>query len=82
MTAFEGLRIEDELKVFATKNFEKTSVCRNLDQIRFYTAELRLKISEYESRFNFAPVWAYGLLEKYTARQNSLEEIRNKTISH
>ena len=82
MSAYERLRIEEELKVFATRNFEKPSVCRNLDQIRFYSAELCLKIAEYESKFNFAPAWAYGLLEQYMIRQNSLGEIRNEKNSH
>lgn len=83
MTAYERLIIEEELKVFAAKNFEKPSVCRNLDQIRFYSAELCLKISEYEIRFNFAPAWAYGLLEQYNTRQNSLGEMRsNNSSSH
>jgi hypothetical protein len=82
MTTYDKGKIEEELKVFATKNFEKPSVCRNLDQVRFYSAELCRKISEYESRFNFAPAWAYGLLEQYTARLNSLCEMRNEINSH
>lgn len=82
MTAYERLKIEDELKAFAAKNFENPSVCRNLDQIRFYAAELCIKISEYESRFSFAPAWGYGLLEQYNAQQNSLAEIRTETTSH
>lgn len=82
LTAYERLKIEEELKVFASKNFEKPSICRNLDQIQFYSSELCLKITEYESRFNFAPAWAYGLLEQYNVRKNALGEMRNETISH
>jgi hypothetical protein len=82
MTAYERLKIEEELKAFTLKNFENPSVCRNLDQIRFYCAELYLKITEYENRFNFAPALAYELLEQYQVQQNSLKETRNEKTSH
>jgi len=74
MTACERIKIDFELKAFTIKNFEKPSECRNLDQIRFYSNELCLKIEAYENQFNFVPVWAYALLEQYTLQQNSLTE--------
>jgi hypothetical protein len=81
MTPYEQVKIEEELKAFASRNFEKPSVCRNPDQVRFYAAELCIKISEYESRFSFAPAWAYRLLEQYNAQQNSLEQLHTAKIS-
>lgn len=81
MSACEKLKIEEELRAFAVKNFEKPSVCNNLEQARFYSAELCLKIYAYETTFNFAPTWAYGLPEQYTDRQNFLEEFQTQ-ISH
>lgn len=80
MTAYERVLIELELKAFTVKNFEKPSECRNLNQIKFYSAELCLKIEEYENRFNFAPAWAYTLLEQYTLQQNLLSERSTKTL--
>lgn len=74
MQAYEILRIEAELKAFTLKNFEKPTVCRNLAQIRFYSSELCFKIVEYESKYNYAPEWAYGLLEEYNLQQNLLIE--------
>ena len=79
MMSSERVRIDFELRAFTVKNFEKPSDCRNLDQIKFYSAELCLKIAEYENRFSFAPAWAYTLLEQYTQRQNSLSEYTFKT---
>jgi hypothetical protein len=72
MTDYERKRIEMELKNFTSKHFEKPSACRNLDQIRFYVAELSRKISELESRCNYAPEWAYAMLAQYNARQNTM----------
>jgi hypothetical protein len=80
MKAYERARIDLELKAFTRRNFEKPSECRNLDQIKFYSTELCLKIEEYENRFSFAPAWAYTLLEQYTLRQNSLSEYAPKTL--
>ena len=82
MTAYEIIRIEQELKVFAARNFEKPSVCRNSDQIRFYSTELCVKIEEYESKYNYVPAWAYVLLEEYHMKQNLLVENLHLVISH
>lgn len=75
MTPYEQLRVDKELKTFAAKNFEKPLACRNSEQIRFYRAELRLKITEYESKFNYAPAWAYNLLERYNVQLNSWQKV-------
>ena len=79
MTDYERKKIEMELKLFTSRNFEKPSDCRNLDQIRYYVRELCQKISEMESRFNYVPNWAYALLAQYNAKQNVLihVEFRN-----
>lgn len=79
MTDYEQKKIEMELRSFTSKNFEKPSVCRNLEQIRFYVRELCLKIQELEDRFNYVPSWAYELLAQYNAKQNILihMEFRN-----
>jgi hypothetical protein len=62
MSIYERKKIELELRAFASRNFERPSECRNLAQIRFYVNELCAKIEEYQSRFNYVPGWAYGLL--------------------
>ncbi len=72
MGDYEKKRIELELKAFTSKNFEKPSECRNLDQIRFYVRELCIKIEETEERFNYVPQWAYSLLAQYNSRQNAM----------
>jgi hypothetical protein len=79
MSDYERKRIEMELKIFASKNFEKPSNCRNLDQIRFYMKELCNKIQELEKQFNYVPNWAYALLAQYNAKQNMMinVEFRN-----
>ncbi len=79
MSDFEKRKLEIELRNFTSRNFERPSDCRNLDQIRFYVSELCTKISEYESRFNYVPAWAYSLLAQYNIAQNSLllTEFRN-----
>jgi hypothetical protein len=79
MSDFEKRKLEIELRNFTTRNFEKPSDCRNLDQIRFYVSELCAKISEYENRFNYVPTWAYSLLAQYNIAQNSMlhTEFRN-----
>jgi hypothetical protein len=79
MSEFEKTKLEIELKNFTTRNFERPSDCRNLDQIRFYVRELCNKIDEYERRFNYVPGWAYSLLAQYNMVQNSMlhTEFRN-----
>jgi hypothetical protein len=72
MSDFEKRKLEIELKNFTTRNFERPSDCRNLDQIRFYVKELCDKIDEYERRFNYVPSWAYYLLAQYNMVQNSM----------
>jgi hypothetical protein len=72
MSEFEKKTLELELKAFASKNFERPSDCKNLDQIRFYIRELCVRIEDYEKRFNYAPEVAYTLLAQYNARQNSM----------
>jgi hypothetical protein len=72
MSDFERKKIELELKTFTSRNFEKPSECRNLDQIRFYVRELCLKIEELEARFHYVPQWAYSLLAQYNSRQNTM----------
>ena len=75
MTAYERQKLEADLRQFTSRNFEKPSECKNLDQIRFYVQELCTKIEEYQSRFNYVPNWAYGLLAQYNAKQNHLMQI-------
>ncbi len=79
MTEYERKKLETELKSFASRNFEKPSECRNLDQIRFYVHELCSMIEQYQNQFNYVPSWAYGLLAQYNAKQNNLihREFRN-----
>jgi len=79
MSDFEKRKLEIELRNFTTRNFERPSDCRNLDQIRFYVKELCDKIDEYERRFNYVPTWAYSLLAQYNMAQNGMlhKEFRN-----
>lgn len=79
MSKFEIEQLEMELKKFTSRNFERPSDCRNLEQIRFYVRELCTKIEEYEKRFNYVPNWAYSLLTQYNMVQNRmiLAEFRN-----
>lgn len=72
MSDLERKNIEQELKSFTSRNFERPSDCKNLDQVRFYVRELCTKIEELEARFNYAPQWAYSLLAQYNSRQNSM----------
>jgi len=72
MSQFEQRKIEDSLRAFTSKNFERPADCKNLEQIRFYVRELCLKIEELESKFSYVPQWAYMLLAQYNARQNAL----------
>ena len=82
MTPFERKKLEVELRSFASRNFEKPSECKNLDQIRFYVQELCSKIEEYQNRFSYVPSWAYGLLAQYNALQNSMIEKEPKSNYH
>lgn len=72
MNDYERKKLEMELKNFTSRNFERPSNCRNLDQIRFYVRELCNKIEEYESRFNYVPSSAYSLLAQYNSVQNQM----------
>ncbi len=82
MTNYERAKLEVELKSFASRNFERPSECRNLDQIRFYVQELCLKIEEYQSKFNYVPNWAYSLLAQYNAKQNHIIHINLTSTYH
>ena len=53
--------VDVEMKLFATRNFDRPSDCRNLEQIRYYVKELCLKIEECEGRFHYVPHFAYSL---------------------
>lgn len=82
MTEYERKKLEIELRSFTSRNFEKPSECKNLDQIRFYVHELCMKIEEYQNRFSYVPSWAYGLLAQYNAMQNSMIEKELKSNYH
>jgi len=82
MTPYERKKLEVELRSFTSRNFEKPSECKNLDQIRFYVQELCSKIEEYQNRFNYVPSWAYGLLAQYNALQNTMIEKELKSNYH
>ena len=82
MANYERRKLEMELKLFTSRNFEKPSECKNLDQIRFYVRELCSKIEEYRNQFNYVPNWAYGLLAQYNARQNHMIHIEFRTTYH
>ncbi len=75
MTDLDRRKLELELRSFTSRNFERPSECRNLDQIRFYVQELCSKIEEYQDRFNYVPNWAYSLLAQYNAKQNYMIHI-------
>ncbi len=72
MSDYEKKRLETELRNFTSRNFERPTDCRNLDQIRYYVKELCNKIEEYEVRFNYVPQWAYSLLAQYNLVQNRM----------
>ncbi|HEU5292367.1 MAG TPA: hypothetical protein VFU05_17085 [Cyclobacteriaceae bacterium] len=82
MTEYERKKIEAELRSFTSRNFERPSECKNLDQIRFYVHELCTKIDEYQRKFSYVPNWAYGLLAQYNAVQNNMIENQVKTTYH
>lgn len=79
MSDFEKKKIDTELKRFTSRNFERPSNCKNLEQIRFYVHELSLKIEELRQSTNYVPSWAYTLLTQYNERQNAIinMEFRN-----
>ena len=79
MPLFSKSEVDHELKKFTTRNFEKPSDCKDLEQIRFYVRELCLKIEELEKRFEYVPSSAYSLLAQYNSKQNS---IVNKDFSN
>lgn len=72
MATVDHKKVDNELKNFTSRNFEKPSDCKDLEQIRFYVRELCLKIEELEKRFEYVPSSAYSLLAQYNSRQNSL----------
>lgn len=72
MSSYERKRLEMELRQFASRNFERPSECRNLDQLRFYVRELCLKIEEFQKRFDYVPNSAYALLAQYNEKQNTM----------
>jgi hypothetical protein len=72
MATVDQKKVDNELKNFTSRNFEKPSDCKDLEQIRFYVRELCLKIEELEKRFEYVPSSAYSLLAQYNSRQNSL----------
>lgn len=72
LSEYEKQRLEAELKVFTARNFVRPGSCRNLDQIRFYVAELCRKIEEYQVQFNYVPQSAYVMLAQYNSAQNKL----------
>jgi len=72
MTEKEQKRIEQELRQFTLRNFERPGSCRNLEQIRFYVGELSQKIEEMKRQFGYVPNVAYSLLAQYNEKQNSI----------
>lgn len=72
MSDHEMKRLDGELYNFTSRNFEKPTDCRDLEQTRFYVKELCEKISEYERKFNYVPDWAYLLLAQYNNVQNTM----------
>lgn len=80
MTDYERKKIEMELRAFTSRNFERPSECRNLEQIRFYVRELCLKIDALEDQFKYVPSWAYTLLAQYNAKQNTLLTVEFRNV--
>lgn len=72
MTDLEKNRLDNALRDFANRNFMKPHECRNLDQVRYYTYELYLKLEEYHEHFRFVPGWALVLLSQYKQVQTNL----------
>ncbi len=82
MTDYERKKIEIELRSFTSKNFERPTDCKNLEQIRFYVRELCLKIELLEDQHQYVPESAYTLLAQYNARQNSFLNIDFRNAYH
>lgn len=82
MSVSEQILIGERMRVSLTKNFETPTVYRYLEQVRFYSAVLCLKFTEYESMVAFVPTRTYELLEQYSVRQNSSGESTDKKNSH
>ena len=80
MTSFEQKKIDMEMKVFTSKNFDRPNDCRNLEQVQFYIKELCAKIHELEQQFNYVPDWLYALLAQYNARQNAMIHTEFKNV--
>lgn len=72
MSDREKKQIDRQLRIFVSRHFDKPSNCRDLEQIQFYVKELSEKISDYKSRFNYVPEYAYTLLSDYNASQNKI----------
>jgi hypothetical protein len=72
MSEYEKIKVETELRNFASKNFVKPGDCRNIDQIRFYISELCSKIEEYDRKFNYVPQSIYSLLANYNRVQSNM----------
>lgn len=72
MSPYDPHKVESDLRTFTLRNFEQPMDCKDLEQVRFYVRELRLKIEELESKFDYVPQWAYTLLAQYNARQNTM----------
>ena len=72
MADHEKQKVDQQLRKFAARNFERPDNCRNLEQIRYYVRELCLRIEELEKRFQYVPGWAYTLLAQYNAKQNMM----------
>ena len=70
METWDQKKVDNELRKFTAKNFEKPADCKDLEQIRFYVRELCLKIEELEKRFEYVPSSAYSLLAQYNLQQN------------
>jgi hypothetical protein len=72
MNDYHRKRIEMEWKEFIHSNFEKPSVCRNLEQIRYYIREITLRMESEKKVHDYVPDWAYGMLAQYNAVQNKI----------
>lgn len=68
----EKKSLEIEFRSFTSRNFEKPSRCRNIEQVQYYVRALCLKIEEFEKRFNYVPTAAYSLLAQYNEKQNKM----------
>jgi len=82
MTEYERKKLEMELRLFTSRNFEKPADCKNAEQIRFYVSELCNRIQDMENRFNYVPDWAYTLLAQYNAAQNMMINLEFRSAYH